>query len=490
MFIFVVLLIASPISHCTYKITENDAERFRDRVRVMFDHAYSSYMNNAYPKDELCPLSCTGTDTFGGYSLTLIDSLDTLFVMGKCNEFQDAYTKALNVNFDKDVNVSVFETNIRVVGGLLAGHMVAPYCGVNESTQWPCKGRMLDQARRVADKLILAFDTPTGMPIGTVNLLTGVPKGETDEASTAGVGSFIVEFGALSRLTGDNSYLNAARRALDSLWMYRSHIDLVGNHVNVTNGHWTDSLFTIGAAVDSYLEYLLKGSILLDDQELRRRFDVHLDAIKRYAKLDNYHIYVSSKTGSPSYGLFHSLDAFFPGMLALARKDISSAYDILFTNHQLWLQYGGLPEHYDVFARKPLKTGLNYPLRPEHIESTMYLFRMAKLIEANNDNEVQTANLKNALMRIGVDFLTSIESQFKTQCGFAGAMDIRTNRLIDRMESFFLAETLKYLYLVFDTDNVIFIGQNHSFTAASNLCPGKRYSVSKTETLIQLDKLR
>lgn len=49
---------------------------YRDKVKSMFYHAYNGYLEHAYPSDELKPLTCTGQDTWGGYSLTLVDSLD------------------------------------------------------------------------------------------------------------------------------------------------------------------------------------------------------------------------------------------------------------------------------------------------------------------------------------------------------------------------------------------------------------------------------
>lgn len=78
--------------------------------------------------------------------------------------------------------------------------------GVKLEPGWPCNGPLLRLAEDVAQRLVVAFDTPTGMPYGTVNLRYGVPAGETSVTCTAGIGTFIVEFGALSRLTGDPIY--------------------------------------------------------------------------------------------------------------------------------------------------------------------------------------------------------------------------------------------------------------------------------------------
>ena len=102
---------------------------FRHEARDMFYHAYDAYMDNAWPADELMPLSCRGRfrgrepsrgdidDAMGNFSLTLIDSLDMLVVLGDIDEFEDAVKKVIDtVKFDTDVVVSVFETNIRIVG--------------------------------------------------------------------------------------------------------------------------------------------------------------------------------------------------------------------------------------------------------------------------------------------------------------------------------------------------------------------------------------
>jgi hypothetical protein len=66
-----------------------------------------------------------------------------------------------------------------------------------------------------------------GIPYGTINLVWGVPSGETNITCTAGGGTFLIEFGTLSRLTGDPLYERVALRALQSIWSKRSSIDLV-----------------------------------------------------------------------------------------------------------------------------------------------------------------------------------------------------------------------------------------------------------------------
>lgn len=184
----------------------------------MFYHGYNSYMNNAYPADELMPLSCRGRyrdsepnrgdidDALGNFSLTLIDTLDSLVIFNNLTEFERTVKLVCqNVNFDTDVVVSVFETNIRVVGGLLSAHILAnmvknrhrPYL------KW-YQDELLHLAADIGYRLLPAFNTSTGIPYPRINLKYGMhsPKiALSRDTCTACAGTMILEFAALSRLT-------------------------------------------------------------------------------------------------------------------------------------------------------------------------------------------------------------------------------------------------------------------------------------------------
>ncbi|KAJ9583592.1 hypothetical protein L9F63_022065, partial [Diploptera punctata] len=422
------------------KYDKKDLLNLREEVRQMFQHAYNSYLKYAYPYDELRPLSCDGVDTWGSYSLTLIDALDTLAVMGNYSEFQrvvDIITT--NANFDANINVSVFETNIRIIGGLLSAHLLSYRAGVAVEPGWPCNGPLLQLAEDVARRLLTAFDTTTGMPYGTVNLRHGVPIGETSITCTAGVGTFILEFGTLSRLTGDPLFEEVAMNALYALYHHRSTIGLVGNHIDVQTGRWTAQDAGIGAGVDSYYEYLAKGAILLQRPELMHMFNEGRVAIDKYLKRDDWHLWVSMSKGQVTLPVFQSLEAYWPGVLSLI-GDTNKAIKSLHNYHQVWKQYGFTPEYYNIPQGEAGANREGYPLRPELVESVMYLYR------ATGDPY---------LLEVGKDILRSIQHSARTSCGYATIKDVRDHRKEDRMESFFLAETTKYLYLLFDTDNFI-----------------------------------
>lgn len=390
--------------------------------------------------DELRPLSCDGIDTWGKYSLTLIDSLDTLAVMENYTEFNRVVSLLKEKqNFDADINVSVFETNIRIVGGLLGAHLLSHKAGVPLDPGWPCNGPLLRLAEDVAKRLLPAFDTKTGMPYGTVNLRHGVPPKETSVTSVAGIGTFIIEFGTLSRLSGDPVYEEAALAALHALFEHRSPIGLVGNHVDVQTGKWTAQDSGIGSSVDSYFEYLVKGAILLNRPELMVMFHENRRAIDKYLKRDDWYIWASMNKGQVTLPVFQSLEAFWPGVLSMI-GDINSAVKTFHNYHTVWRQYGFMPEIYNIPNGEAALNKESYPLRPEHIESAMYLYR------STGDP---------FYLEVGEDILRSIQHSAKTGCGYATIKNVKDHRKEDRMESFFLAETLKYLYLLFDPENFI-----------------------------------
>ncbi|CAB3228590.1 unnamed protein product [Arctia plantaginis] len=437
--VFITLLSIEPcLSVRVYKKT--DILRLREEVREMFQHAYDSYLRYAYPYDELRPLSCDGVDTWGSYSLTLIDALDTLAIMGNYTEFNRVVDIVLQKkNFDADINVSVFETNIRIIGGLLSAHLLSHKTGTKLEPGWPCNGPLLRLAEDVAQRLIAAFDTTTGMPYGTINLRAGVPPGETSVTCTAGVGTFIIEFGTLSRLTGDPIYEEVAYNALKALYHHKSPIGLVGNHVDVMTGRWTAQDAGIGGGVDSYYEYLVKGAILFEKPELMSMFIEARQAIEKYLKKDDWFVWATMLRGHVTLPVFQSLESYWPGVLSLIGES-DTAMRIIHNYHSVWRQYGFTPEVYNLGTGEASSSRESYPLRPELIESIMYLYRDTR---------------DPILLQMGEDILRSIQHSARTPCGYATIKDVRDHRQEDRMESFFLAETTKYLYLLFDPDNFI-----------------------------------
>lgn len=415
------------------QLSQDEILEYRNKVKGAFDFAYTNYLTHAWGYDELKPISCTGFNTWGGFSLSLIDSLDTLAIMGEFEEFRRVYSIVANTfDFNRDVNVSVFETNIRVIGGLLSAHLLSHIASVPDLPPgYPCEGPLLSLAVDLGRRLMPAFDTATGMPYGTVNLAYGVPNSETPITCTAGVGTFIIEFSTLSRLTGDSIFEKTAMKAVEAMHASRSNIDLLGNHINTTDKKWTAVESGIGGGVDSFFEYLVKGSMALHQPRLIDIFYTYYDAINKHIKKDDWFFMVHKDSGHITVPAFQSLEAFWPGLLTLI-GETHQAKKSLYNYHQVARQLGFLPEMYDVSSWKTKLPA--YPLRPEYVESLFYLFR------ATRDPH---------LLSLAAEVVESIEFSTRTKCGYATVYDVNTHQLEDRMESFFLAETLKYLYLLF-----------------------------------------
>src|SRR3569832_1741649 len=243
-----------------------------DDVRNEMRWAWAEYRRRARGKDEIKPLS-GGIHSFplknSHVGLSLIEAMDTLWVMGLDAEFADAlaWVKAYS-RYDIDGEVSVFETSIRLVGGLLSAH---------HACDDPV---LLAKAKDLADRLLPAFDTPTGFPYRYINLKTGARRGQaTNPAET---GSYLPEYGMLSRLTGDSRYHDAAKRALVAMYQRRSPIGLLADRMDIMTGARLSRRATIAPPSDSYYEYLWDGWQLLGDAECKAMYDSCTVAILKH----------------------------------------------------------------------------------------------------------------------------------------------------------------------------------------------------------------
>ncbi|XP_045141564.1 ER degradation-enhancing alpha-mannosidase-like protein 1, partial [Echinops telfairi] len=320
--------------------------RMRDLARGMFVFGYDNYMAHAFPQDELNPIYCRGrgpdrgdpsnlniNDVLGNYSLTLVDALDTLAIMGNSSEFQKAVKLVINtVSFDKDSTVQVFEATIRVLGSLLSAHRIItdsrqPF---GNMTIQDYDNELLHMAHDLAVRLLPAFEnTKTGIPYPRVNLKTGVPPDSNNETCTAGAGSLLVEFGILSRLLGDSTFEWVARRAVKALWNLRSNgTGLLGNVVNIQTGHWVGKQSGLGAGLDSFYEYLLKSYILFGEKEDLEMFNAAYQSIQNYLRRGReacnegegdppLYVNVNMFSGHLMNTWIDSLQAFFPGLQVL-----------------------------------------------------------------------------------------------------------------------------------------------------------------------------
>jgi len=411
------------------------------QVRAEFLHAWNAYKQYAWGHDELKPLSHGYRDWYGvPLLMTPVDALDTLILMGLTDEADKTRELiAHDLSFDKDIEVKNFEITIRELGGLLSSYQLTG------------DKRLLSLAEDLGKRLLPAFDSPTGMPYMYVNLKTGKTRGAV--SNPAEIGTLLIEFGALSKLTGKPVFYDKAKRALVELYNRRSKIGLVGSAINVESGEWTDSASHISGGIDSYYEYLLKASILFDDKDCQRMWKTSIDAVNKYLA-DTTHgglwySQVDMNTGRRLSTHYGGLDAFFPAVLARS-GDLDRARRLQESSYKMWTTFGIEPEELDYSNFKVVHAA--YPLRPEIMESGYYLYFYTK---------------DPRYLEMASTFLGSLVRCCKTSSGYATLASVETREKKDNMESFFLAETLKYLYLTFapretlDLNKVVFNTEAH-----------------------------
>lgn len=425
---------------------ESLQREMRPFVKAMIQHAFEAYKEQAFPQDEVRPIEGGGVNTLGSYALTLIDALDVLALCGLHDEFRRSSRWVQDhVHFDIDKQVSVFETSIRVLGGLLSAHFMYEEGVVEvDRTVDDYDGGLLRLAVDVADRLLPAFATPTGIPYGSIHLRNGVPHGEVDVTSAAGGGTFLLEMTVISAVTQDGRYERAARKALLALVQHRvSTTNLVGNHINITSGRWTLDLSSVGSGVDSLIEYLIKGYMLTGDPQLYKSYQILHDAFAQHTRKGPWYQEMSTN-GQLVFPIHNSLASFYPGNLALSGAYLDEAVETCFATHFIMKKFGAIPEGFHLGAGAIQHGQSGYPLRPEHAESLYMLYRVT--------NDV-------AFLEMGKEFARMLWTRTATRCGFAHLKDCTLPpsdaKHDDAMESFVLSETLKYLWLLFDYENVL-----------------------------------
>jgi len=419
-----------------------DRKAVAAQVRAEFTHAWEGYKRYAWGHDELLPVSHGARDWYNGQTLymTPVDTLDTLLILGMKNE-ADKTREAIvqNLSFDKDIEVKNFEITIRLLGGLLSSYQMT-----NDR-------RLLAKAEELGNRLLPVFDSPTGMPYMYINLKSGKTRGA--ETNPAEIGTLILEFGTLAKLTRKDVFFNKAKKALVELYNHRDKTTgLVGQGINVETGEWTNKSSHVGGAIDSYYEYLVKCERLFNDRECGAMARDGLRAVNQYVADDGpsglWYGAVDMTTGQRTRTTFGSLHAFLPSVLAYA-GDLDRARRLQDSAFRMWTLHGIEPEGLDY--REMRVTSAGYQLRPEIMESAYYLYHYTK---------------DPKYLEMGRTFLNGLIEHCRTDAGYTVLRNVTTKEKGDLMHSFFLAETLKYLYLLFDSepldfDKVVFNTEAH-----------------------------
>ncbi|KAI5115464.1 hypothetical protein M0805_006169, partial [Coniferiporia weirii] len=476
----------------------------RDAVVEAFKHAWYAYERDAMGADEYHPISHQGTNLSeaGGIGYTVVDSLDTMMIMGLEDEVARARKWVEEkLSFDKDGSFSTFETTIRVLGGLLSAYHLS---GGDKL--------YLERAVDLADRMLPAFDTPSGLPLSSVNLAqrVGIPDRDNNGwVSTAEVATLQLEMRYLSALTDDDTYWKAAEKVMSLIKKNNLRPHLATIFMDPESGAFVPFDIRLGSRGDSYYEYLIKQYL-----QTARTEDVYKDMYLESMDAVNKHLIQRSKTsgiiytaeliperqsgGETYWRLVPKQDhlvCFLGGSMMLgattagalvedvsipphpsqlspeAKRDWRVGVELIRTcmethktatglapeivhfrlpNDGIDSQMSGTPTDWYIKgarpgARPPLDA--RYILRPETVESLFIAYRLTG---------------EKKYREYGWQIFQAIEKHCKVSTGGYAAVlnvDELPVTLEDKMETFLLSETLKYLYLLFSDAGVISLSE-------------------------------
>ena len=474
-----------------------------EAVRGNFTHSWQGYRKYAWGKDEAGPLSGKSYDHFGGWAASLVDGLDTLWVMGLKDEFEEAVAAIRRIDFSNCAlqELNVFETIIRYMGGLLGAYDIT-------DGQYPT---LLGKAVELGEMVYKAFDTPNRMPITRWDFMSaknGAKQSAPDGMLVAELGSLHLELTRLAQLTGETKYYDAVKRIADALESQQPKTLLPGLFPILVDPHNIDftqgNLFTLGGMVDSLYEYMPKAHLLLHGatEQYHRLYKAAMKPIQthliyRPMTTDNRDVLIAGQASIFGDDIVREpqaqhLTCFVGGMVGLGSRAFGDRTQIdlarKLTDGCIWaydvMPKGIMPEimhatacpsltgpcpfneskwHHEVMAwtddgrmtpEEKIRWNhlpkciasiddTRYGLRPEAIESVFVLYRLT------GDTTLQDK---------AWSMFESIVAATETEIGAAALSNCVAPDLdgkTDRMESFWFAETLKYFYLVFEEVDVL-----------------------------------
>ena len=460
-----------PISAIENKVARND--RRAERIVEAFKHSWKAYAQHAWGCDELKPRSRSCKNwgerdgPLNGFGLTILDGMTTAQLMGLTAEVEDSlkYVKH-NLNFRSvDVDGSVFEANIRALGGLLSMYELT-----GERHQF-----LLDKAVEVADVLLFAFNTTTGLPHSTVNFKTrrhfGSPWGGGN-AVLSEFGTMQLEFRTLSYHTGDPIYDMKATHVMAIIEAKAPADFLMPLYMSSKRLTWATDHISVGALGDSFYEYVIKQYVLTGNTE-ERYARLAAKMMKGLSKLlfrskPGNSLYIAEHRARSFYHKMDHLACFAGGMFAMLAQEMPDLTDSEAAHimrlagdltetcvHTYTRQASGVgPEYVEFPAGADFVNGQGayYILRPETIESVFYMWRYTR-DEKWREYGWRMFRAIDRFCRVPYGGYVGIREVNIAGSGNGGGGENPPQDNL--MQSFWLAETLKYFYLLFSDDSVL-----------------------------------
>jgi len=455
------------------KQSDDLARTRRVHVKNAMKHAWKGYKAHAFGQDEVLPISGRGHNNWGGMGTTLVDSLDTLWLMGLKEEFWEGRDWVRDhLEHDHVNSVSVFETTIRSLGGLLSAY------------DWSGDKVFLEKAQDLGKRLVRAFDSPSGIPYGQVSL--SHPESHNNLGWAGGnailseAGTLQVEFRYLARATGITEYATKSERVFEVMEPLQSKNNgLFPYYIKNKNKEvkFGNAKITFGAMGDSIYEYMLKIWLQGGKTEplYRTMYDNAMqgmhEMLLQYSKPSNLAYIADQNSGNLDHKMDH-LVCFMGGSLVLgaytdplgldserAQRDLKVGKQLAYTCYQMYARTKtGISPEVVRFGEHDFSTDHGAPfyiLRPETVETFFILNQLTG---------------DPIYREWGWEVFQSIERFCKTKIAYGSLHDVNNDGQgpEDRMESFFLAETMKYLYLLQDPDTEIDILHKHVFNTEAH----------------------
>eukprot|EP00020_Sapocribrum_chincoteaguense_P007274 CAMPEP_0170749330 /NCGR_PEP_ID=MMETSP0437-20130122/10339_1 /TAXON_ID=0 /ORGANISM="Sexangularia sp." /LENGTH=731 /DNA_ID=CAMNT_0011088249 /DNA_START=150 /DNA_END=2345 /DNA_ORIENTATION=- len=443
-----------------------EAAEARAAVVTAFTDAFEGYRKYAWGFDELRPMTRKGKDWFG-LGLTIVDALSTATIMQLDTIRDDGIRWVLdNLNLRRDFQISVFETNIRVLGGLLS------VAQLNDNHP-----ELLRVAQDVAELLGEAVDERSGLPWPAYNPLKRAKQEMSWHRNTvvlSEVGTLQMEYASLGVATNRTALakrfmhmfalLDEAPKTTTLSGLYSNWISFHPNSPTRTSGQFVQNAVSYGALGDSFYEYLLKAYVWSGKRfdRLRRMYDETATGAREHLIRKSAGSYPDGNLtfiGEYRNGRFASrmdhLACFSAGMFAYGSQHLEghgpflqTAAELAYTCYRMYAHTPtGLPPEAVAFGRGGITSagsGSNYYLlRPEAAEAFFYLWRIT------HDQRFRD---------MGWQVFQAIQEHCKVDgVGYAGVKDVYKKPVIkdDTQQTFLFAETFKYLYLLFSDDDVI-----------------------------------
>jgi len=397
-------------------------------VKAEFKWAWDHYVDRAWGKDEINPVSGTSQSFFiegHDLGLSLVEALDTLWLMDLDEQFQAGvdWVKT-RLDFDVDAFAQTFETNIRLVGGLLSAHLASG------------DPVLLAKAKDLADRLMKAFEaSPHGLPYRYVNLRTGAVR--DPETNLAEIGTYAAEFGVLGQLTGDERYYAAAKRAMKHALDRRSDLGLMAANIHAETGAFTSRNASIDVYADSFYEYLWDSWELFGDAEMKAWAEECLAAMvahqgQRY-RGELWFPMVDYGTGAVTGTSQTVLGGYLAGLLGQVGMK-AAGDDFLASYTAMQARYTIIPESIDVTTGLP--RGKRTGLRPEFADACLNLWL------GDRDERYRA---------LAATHYRNMKATSKAAYGYTSLADITTRPMAqgDNCPGYWWSEQMKYYWLMF-----------------------------------------